>query len=88
MSNHQMLSEQQIRERAQRACGGHPYGFEVVSVDNDALSGKPDFSVTVRQPAKPGNVSDKEWWDAIVAIRNEIEQIQSVSRVYIILADR
>jgi hypothetical protein len=84
-----MSSQQQIREFAETACARHPYGFEVASIDDDALSRKPgSFSVTLRQPRKPPNLGDKEWWDAIVAIRNEIEQIQGVSRVYIVLADR
>jgi hypothetical protein len=88
MSNNQLLSEQEIRKQAQAACDRHPYGFGIASVDDNALTGKPGFSVTIRQPGKPGSVSDKEWWDAIVAIRNDIEQIHGVTRVYLVVADR
>lgn len=88
MPNLNPSSEQQIRELAQTACDRHPYGFNIDLVEADQATQQPSFAVTVSQPDKPASVGDKEWWDAITAIRNEIQEIPGVSRVYVIYADK
>lgn len=79
---------QDIFAKAEEACQRHGHGFNVDSVGPDDMTQNGGHAVTIRQPPKPASMTDKQWWDEIRRLRNAVERIGGVTKVYLIVADR
>jgi hypothetical protein len=81
------FSEDAVFQHAEQACRRHGRGFEVESVEPDVTAPSGGFAVTLRQPKKSTSVSDQQWSADIKKLRDDIERIRGVTKVYLLIAE-